>query len=327
MGNSLSAAGEKMRPGVILFLSDLNVRLRGRTYLEPAGAHVALASGRDLDTALDHLERRADCWALGLLGDLPEKLPTKRRIKLLEGRRLLLMDSERAPVAALANVALEAGADVEWHLSTEIDHRVVGAFALPVAAVVLAAGAASRMGSNKLLLDLGGEPLVVHVVRAALEGGCFHALLVYSDPEVARVVAGRAEAVLNPEAESGQASSLRVGLNHLPPRSSGALLMLGDQPLVGARSVALLLDAWRREGSPPAVAATYGERDRWLPPVVVSSELFGDLVGLQGDAGARQLFAEQPTLLGTITVGGRPDDVDTPEDYERVIRLFPPREG
>ena len=135
-----------------------------------------------------------------------------------------------------------------------------------------------------------------------------------------------AQTVFNPRAETGMASSLRVGLEAQREEISGALVMLGDQPLVGARTVAMLLSAWRREGARPALAAAYGEdRRQWRPPVVIDRSLWPELMELEGDAGARDLFKQRPELLDTVLASGRPDDVDTPEDYAKIVRLFPPR--
>jgi molybdenum cofactor cytidylyltransferase len=107
---------------------------------------------------------------------------------------------------------------------------------------------------------------------------------------------------------------------------AGALVMLGDQPLVGSRTVDMLLRAWRREGSRPAVAASYGSRGAWQPPVLLDRSLWPDLMALKGDAGARQLFDRRPELLDTVPVAGRPDDIDTPDDYARIVHLFPRRD-
>jgi len=73
--------------------------------------------------------------------------------------------------------------------------------------------------------------------------------------------------------------------------------VLGDQPMVGSRTVAALLRAWRREGSRPAVAVSRGEGGAWTPPVVLARELWDELMALEGDAGARQLLAHRPELV------------------------------
>jgi molybdenum cofactor cytidylyltransferase len=76
------------------------------------------------------------------------------------------------------------------------------------------------------------------------------------------------------------------------------------------------------------VAASYGDRGSWRPPVLLDRSLWPEVMSLDGDAGARQLFEERPELLDTVPAAGRPDDVDTPDDYARIVHLFPrPNQG
>ncbi len=307
----------------VFLLSDLDLPIRDRTYREPDGPHVLIVRGRDLDDALEHLDARPDCRALAVIGGLPADTPD---LSLLNGRRLLVCDSDAARLRDLAEAGMAAGAEVEWLRSAQPDFDRLAAWALPVAAVVLAAGSASRMGQNKLLLDAGGQPLVCHVIEAAVEGGCHHVLAVYFQPEVRAAIGNSATSVFNAEAATGQASSLRVGLVSVPEDMAGALIMLGDQPLVGSRTVDRLLRTWRREGSRPAMASTYGEKKDWRPPVLVDRSLFPELLGLSGDVGARTVFEGRPELLDTVVAAGRDDDVDTPEDYAKIVRLFPGRD-
>ena len=160
-------------------------------------------------------------------------------------------------------------------------------------------------------------------MEAASEGGCHQTVVVYATDSVKHAVNGRAELVFNPRARSGMASSLQVGLRAMRPEIEAAVVMLGDQPLVGPRTVATLLRAWRREGSRPAVAVS--QRDGWTPPVVLSRELWGELFALKGDAGARQILHGRPELLDVVPAPGRADDIDTPDDYAKIVRLFPRR--
>ncbi len=103
-----------------------------------------------------------------------------------------------------------------------------------------------------------------------------------------------------------------------------AVIVLGDQPLVGSRTIAALMRAWRREGSRPAVAVAQAHGE-WAPPVVLARELWVELLALKGDAGARQILQGHPELLDMVPAPGRPDDIDTPEDYAKIVRLFPRR--
>src|SRR5579864_4722674 len=131
----------------------------------------------------------------------------------------------------------------------------------------------------------------------------------YAEDDVKRAVDGRAEVVYNPRAHSGMASSLQVGLRALRPEIEGAMVLLGDQPLVGSRTVATLLRAWRREGSRPAVATSQSEKE-WAPPVILSRELWPEVLALKGDAGARQVLHGRPEMLDVVPAPGRPDDID-----------------
>ncbi len=304
---------------MVYLMSDLDLPLRDRIYREPDGPHVAIVRGRDLDAALDHLDSRPDCRALAVVG-LSAEVPD---LELLSGRRLLVVDGDRARMREFAEAGMAAGAEVEWLHAERLDFHRIATWALPVGAIVLAAGAASRMGRNKLLLEVGDRPLVRHVIEAASEGGCHVINVVYADEAVRVAIGAAATCVLNPQSHNGQSSSLKVGLQSLPEEIAGALVMLGDQPLVGARTVNLLLRAWRREGARPAVAASYADRGAWQPPVLLDRSLWPELMSLDGDAGARQLFVERPELLDTVPGAGRPDDVDTPDDYARIVHLFP----
>lgn len=302
----------------VLILGDLQIQCRDITYREPQGPHVVVARGDELRDALSHLKARTDCNGLALVG-LPDEPPA---MEAMAGRRVLLCDSDGARIRAFTSAALDSGAEVEWIKSKSTLPDGLVAWALPAAGIVLAAGAATRMGSNKLLMEVGGEPLVRHAVAAATEGGCHQVVVVYSDDDVRVAVGDGTRAVFNPEAASGMASSLRAGLAAMPDYIAAAVVLLGDQPLVGATSVEVLLRAWRRPEARPATAAAYPGK-KWRPPVVVARSLWPELMRLDGDAGARQVFDRSPDLLDTVRAGGRPDDVDTPEDYANIVRLFP----
>jgi CTP:molybdopterin cytidylyltransferase MocA len=300
----------------VFFLSPAQYPMRGRVYREPTDPHVTIANAADLPAALEHLGARADCTGLGLLGVPAADLD----LTPLNGRRLLVCESDGPKMRDFVAQAWKAGAEAEWINSTDPPVERLSAWALPVAGVILAAGSGSRMkDQNKLLLDYEGVPLVRYAVSAAAEGGCQGIWAVYSRPEVLAVLAGYATCIHNPDAVAGQASSLKIGLENLPLTAAGAVILLGDQPLVGGRTVEMLLRAWRREESKPAVAASYG--GEWRPPVVVERSLWPKLMKLKGDAGARQVLGPHPELLDTVPAQGLPDDIDTPEDYARILQL------
>jgi CTP:molybdopterin cytidylyltransferase MocA len=305
---------------LIFVMSDLEVPIRGRTYREPDGAHSVVVRGRDLEPALQHVASRIDCGTLAVVG-LPEAIPD---LSVLRGRKLIVVDADSTRLHDFAEAAVKVGAEVEWIRSARPSSERLAATLLPVGAVVLAAGASSRMGgSQKLVLEFDGRPMIRHAIEAASEGGCHQVVVVYAADEVRDAVDGAAELVYNPEAGNGMSTSLRTGLRALRSDMEAALVMLGDQPLVGSRAVSALLRTWRREGSRPAVAMAAGEKPRWTPPVVLSRELWSEMESLEGDMGARHVLDKHPELLDVVPAGGRPDDIDTPGDYAKIVRLFP----
>src|SRR5205814_8906736 len=226
--------------GVVM--GDLDLAIRGRTYREPDGRHSMVVRGRDLDAGLQHLASRADCRSVAVVG-LPEQVPD---LSPLVGRRLLLVDGDSGRLRDFAEVAIRAGIEVEWIRAARPPFERLAAALLPVGGVVLAAGRSKRMpGSQKLLLDIDGVPMVRRVLEAASEGGCHQTVVVYAEDDVKRAINGRSELVFNAKAQTGMASSIQVGLRAMRPEIEAAMVVLGDQPLVGSRTVATLLRAWR----------------------------------------------------------------------------------
>jgi molybdenum cofactor cytidylyltransferase len=305
----------------VFVMGDLDLAVRGRTYREPEGPHSLVVRGRDLESALQHLASRSDCRALAVVG-LPETVPD---MAAFTGRRLMLVDSDSERLRQFAEGAIRAAIEVEWIRSARPPYERLAAALLPVGAIVLAAGSSSRMpGSQKLLLEFEGKPMVRHAMESASEGGCHQVVVVYATDDVRAAIDGDVELVHNPKARTGMASSLQAGLRAMRDEIEAAVILLGDQPLVGSRTVAALMRAWRREGSRPAVAVAQPHSE-WAPPVVIARELWGELLALKGDAGARQILQGHPELLDMVPAPGRPDDIDTPEDYAKIVRLFPRR--
>ncbi|HLN12276.1 MAG TPA: nucleotidyltransferase family protein [bacterium] len=191
-----------------------------------------------------------------------------------------------------------------------------------IAALVLAAGRAVRMGSPKLLLPVGGEALLARVLRAARASRCDDVLVVVGagaeDITAAAREAG-ARAVLNPRYAEGMGTSVAAGIAALPDACEAVVVMLGDQPFVGPEIINALIDAHRDTGR-PLVASRYGTVRG--APMLIGRDLFDEARALDGDVGARVLLRGHPDLLAEVDVGEGPAswDVDTPDDLERVRR-------
>ena len=174
-------------------------------------------------------------------------------------------------------------------------------------AIILAAGASRRLGSPKQLARFGGETLLRRAVAAA--GACAPVLVVIGcrAADMAAELAGLpVELVVNPDWEEGMASSIRAGVQALPPGAEGALFLVCDQPAVDAELVARLLKAW--QGLP--VACTYGGV-RGIPALLPASA-FPALMALRGDRGAKGLL-QGPEVVEVPFPQGL-WDVDEPGD-------------
>jgi molybdenum cofactor cytidylyltransferase len=192
-----------------------------------------------------------------------------------------------------------------------------------LSAVVLAAGASTRMaGSQKLLLPLGGEPLVRRTVGQVCQAG-FDDVLVVVGSDHERVLAAieglPCRHAVNLDFASGMGSSFRTAVHHLPG-SEAAMFALADQPLVMAADYRRLLEA--RPSNPGGIVCVrYG--DVMAPPHLFDRAFFPELAALeQGARPVLQRHRDRTTVLAFA-----PElllDVDTPEDYERAARLVEP---
>lgn len=195
-----------------------------------------------------------------------------------------------------------------------------GASTPSVAVVALAAGRSSRMGRHKLLLPLGGMVLVAHAVAAA-SASLADPVLVVVGHEAERVRAalppGRHLVVANPDYAQGMASSLRAGITALPEEVAGALVVLGDQPLITAELLNRLIAAARENPQGIVAAAYHGRRGH---PVYFPRCYFPEMQMIRGDEGGRSVLARHREALVVVECGDlTPDlDADTPEEYQRL---------
>ena len=189
-----------------------------------------------------------------------------------------------------------------------------------VAGILLAAGGGSRLGQPKALVQLGGEPLASRGTAMLSEGGA--APIVVVTGPVAVNLPG-VLAVHNPRWRSGMGSSLAAGLATVPETCGAAVIALVDQPLIGPAAVRRLIAAYAA-GAGVAVAS-YGGAPR--NPVLLAREYWAEVISLAvGDAGARQFLRAHPELVTVVECGdtGRPDDIDTRADLERIAAELPP---
>lgn len=198
-----------------------------------------------------------------------------------------------------------------------------------VAALILAAGVSKRMGQMKQLLDLGGRPLLEHVIRQVMS---------FPFSEIVTVIGHRAVRIrryisipderfrwiVNAAYEQGQSTSLRRGITAI--RSMHVMVFLADQPFIASDTIRAVYDQGARWG-----------RDRMRRPFVVRPShcsrpghpvFFGhvkrlDLTRLSGDQGAKRVISDMDSLY-TLPVEDPYIlfDIDTPEAYAQAKRLW-----
>jgi molybdenum cofactor cytidylyltransferase len=180
-----------------------------------------------------------------------------------------------------------------------------------VAAVVLAAGASTRLSEAKQLVRFGSENLLERAVRVARDAECSPVVVLgASAAEIqARCALGDAVVVVNEDWAEGMGSSVRVGVGALRD-VDGCIVMTCDMPAVTAAHLRALMD------SGEATASRYAGR-RGVPAYFPVS-IFPSLMELHGDVGARDLLRS----ARCVELAGGELDVDTVEDVERARAFF-----
>ncbi|WP_406456588.1 nucleotidyltransferase family protein [Streptomyces sp. NBC_00876] len=191
-----------------------------------------------------------------------------------------------------------------------------------VAGLLLAAGGGRRLGGRpKALLEHRGGLLVEHAVRTLREGGCGPVQVVLgaaADEVRARADLSGCSVSVNPEWTEGMGSSLRSGLAALAGSGADAVVvLLVDQPGIGARAVARVRSAYRSRTS--LAAASYaGERGH---PVLFGADLWTDIAaGAVGDQGARAYLRAHRDAITLVECSdvAQAYDIDTPEDLTHL---------
>jgi molybdenum cofactor cytidylyltransferase len=200
---------------------------------------------------------------------------------------------------------------------------------MAIPGIILAAGASHRFGQNKLLIPLGGHAVLYHALQAALTAPLDPVILVlgYESDKALHALeelrgSPKLRVLKNPHWAQGRAESLKLGLAAVPAHAPGAVVLLGDMPLVTPALIARVVQAFLRAHT--LCFPIY----RGLPgrPVAIPRELFGEFAQLSGDASGLPIL--QKHWERAIKLELAPDeeptqwDIDTPEDLERMLKAL-----
>jgi molybdenum cofactor cytidylyltransferase len=202
----------------------------------------------------------------------------------------------------------------------------------PTAGIILAAGESKRFGAPKQLLQLGGRYLIEWVLQAALESNLDRVVLVLGC-EHERIRSGlrartghpKCEVLVNPAHRNGMSTSLKAGVARIQNGFPSAMFLLGDQPLVDAALINLMLTRFNESQHPICVPTHGGTRGN---PTLFASALYPAILNLAGDRGARDLIAAHADQVLAVEI---PDpavflDIDRREDVEPIARLLKSRQ-
>ena len=189
-----------------------------------------------------------------------------------------------------------------------------------ICALVLAAGRSQRMGTQKLLLPVGGQPMITRIVDQ-VGGSPIDRIFAVVGPDGDRIVAALAGRpvtfVVNPDEQGEMLSSVRCGLAALPPECTAALIVLGDQPGLTANVVAQLLRAFQTADRGLIVPTADGRRGH---PLLVALRYRDEILAGYETLGLRGLLRAHPEDVHEVEVGTPRilEDLDTPQDFERL---------
>ena len=185
------------------------------------------------------------------------------------------------------------------------------------AAIILAAGASTRLGQPKQLLKLNGETLLHRTARLAAEAGCNPVFVVFGfeSPRMQQELSDlTAKQILNPDWASGMGSSLRSGIEAVmneTPVPQKTLVLLCDQPRLSAETLSSLFKT-SAESKSLITASSYAGRTG--VPAIFDQQLYCDLLQLEGDQGARSIIQSHINQTLVVEFLGGIVDIDTPED-------------
>jgi len=187
-----------------------------------------------------------------------------------------------------------------------------------IAGVVLAAGASSRLGSPKQLVQVHGRTLLMHAADCCARGGCARVSVVLGaalDTIVPTLTGLSIRVVANEGWREGIASSIRAGVSALPEEVEAVVLATCDQPLLEPDVVRRLIAGF--DGAPARMVACEYAGTLGVPALFGRGR-FEELLELRGDSGARQLLRRNLESVVRLPWPGGAFDVDLPTDRDEI---------
>ncbi len=188
-------------------------------------------------------------------------------------------------------------------------------------AIILAGGESKRMGSPKMLLPYRGATIIETVIQNIASSSVEKTLVVLgSDSDkILQVISGYPVIhCYNDAYKTGMLSSVKCGFAHLPDECLAALVFPGDQPMIGAKDINILVSAWRESGIGIVVPTFRGRRGH---PLLIDRKYRKEIMTLDESEGLRALAMKHPGDLWEIETDNPLilKDIDTEEDYRNEL--------
>lgn len=191
--------------------------------------------------------------------------------------------------------------------------------------LLLAAGGSSRMGTPKPLLKWGDQTLIEHRIRTCLGTGQPVIVILGSGAEEIQPLLDHfsVELFINKDWEEGMGSSIQCGIKEMKktfPGAEGVIIALVDQPLVSHQHFRKMINLFD-----PGAEKILVSRDKsglQGVPVLFDRSYFDTLQEIKRDKGAKSIIRQHPDEVQIVPCDEVLDDMDTPRDYLRLLRLF-----
>lgn len=189
------------------------------------------------------------------------------------------------------------------------------------AAIIIAAGSSSRLGQPKQNLIYQNKTLLQRTIEAVLASNCKPVLVILgANAQLIRPSIQQPDIKImdNPNWADGMASSIKIGITALECESdvNNALILLCDQPFVDTGLITHIMSKQQETGK-SIIACSYN--NTFGVPVLFGKVLFPELLSLTENEGAKKLLKNHPLDIETVPFEKGGIDIDTPEDYERLL--------